>query len=119
MGLELYYHASQEPFTNVLFANVVGREDLSGIDMAGWNVKKRMAMYETCAKLARGRPHALQYNAAWHTRACVSTMARPYVEFRVQSLFKPTYGKPTKTLNTNRWNGARRLSTTALATSCR
>ena len=35
MGLELYYHASQEPFTNVLFANVVGREDLSGIDMAG------------------------------------------------------------------------------------
>ena len=39
MGLELYYHASQEPFTNVLFANVVGREDLSGIDMAEWNVE--------------------------------------------------------------------------------
>ena len=39
MGLKLYYHASQEPFTNVLFANVVGREDLSEIDMAGWNVE--------------------------------------------------------------------------------
>ena len=39
MGLELYYHASEAPFTNVLFANVVGREDLSGIDMAGWNVE--------------------------------------------------------------------------------
>ena len=40
MGLELYYHASQAPFTNVLFANVVGREDLSGIDMAGWHVER-------------------------------------------------------------------------------
>jgi len=39
MGLELYYHASQEPFTNVLFANVVGREDLSDIDMVGRRVE--------------------------------------------------------------------------------
>ena len=54
MGLELYYHASQEPFTNVLFANVVGREDLSGIDMAGWNVKKRMAMYESAQSWLEG-----------------------------------------------------------------
>jgi hypothetical protein len=38
MGLELYYHASQAPFTNVLFANVVGREDLSDIDMVGRRV---------------------------------------------------------------------------------
>ena len=39
MGLELYYHASQQPFTNVLFANVVGREDLSDIDMVGRRVE--------------------------------------------------------------------------------
>ena len=39
IGLDLYHHASEAPFTNVIFANVVGREDLSGIDMAGRRVE--------------------------------------------------------------------------------
>ena len=39
IGLDLYHHASEAPFTNVIFANVVGREDLSDIDMAGRRVE--------------------------------------------------------------------------------
>ena len=39
IGLNLYHHASEVPFTNEIFANVVGREDLSGIDMAGRRVE--------------------------------------------------------------------------------
>ena len=48
MGLELYHHSSQAPFTNVLFANVVAREDLSDIDMVGrrvWSASAIMATY--------------------------------------------------------------------------
>jgi len=54
MGLELYYHASQEPFTNVLFANVVGREDLSDIDMVGRRVECFAGGHSSLVKMATG-----------------------------------------------------------------
>ena len=49
MGLELYHHATQAPFTNVLFANVVAREDLSDIDTVGRRVWSASAIMATRA----------------------------------------------------------------------
>ena len=81
MGLELYYHASQEPFTSVLFANVVGREDLSDIDMVGWRVECFAGGHSSLVKLATGlrapsrpplrqpkRPHENWQDNFEHTR---------------------------------------------------
>ena len=62
MGLELYHHSSQAPFTNVLFANVVAREDLSDIDMVGRRVWSASAIMATCATIveAQGALRPLQ-----------------------------------------------------------
>ena len=59
MGLELYHHSSQAPFTNVLFANVVAREDLSDIDMVGrrvWSASAIMATYHWSRHRAPSAP---------------------------------------------------------------
>ena len=59
MGLELYHHASQASFTNVLFANVVAREDLSDIDMVGrrvWSASAIMATYHWSRHRAPSSP---------------------------------------------------------------
>ena len=36
MGLHLRYHTAQAPYTNVLFGNVVGSEDLSALEAVEW-----------------------------------------------------------------------------------
>ena len=55
MGLELYHHSTQAPFTNVLFANVVAREDLSDIDTVGRRVWSASAIMATCATIVKAQ----------------------------------------------------------------
>ena len=55
MGLDLHHHFSQAPFTNVLFANVVAREDLSDIDTVGRRVWSASAIMATCATIVKAQ----------------------------------------------------------------